>query len=131
MPEGVVVAVLETMWGSPSPVRWFRINPLNVSGRRLYRLVSPAELVVTNACREPVWNANQHGVPDPVWLRENLTRLGRLYPVRLVLVCGTVAAKTMRRIEIASPVFHMPHPAARDWTKQKENETKRKISLYI
>jgi hypothetical protein len=122
-----VVAVLETMWDWRNQTtsagyrkeapRHFQINPDNHSGRRLYKLVGGADLVVTNACRELVCSAREHGVPDPVWLAENLQRLA---PIALLLVCGKVAQKTFAICGFipSAPVIEIPHPAARGyWTK--------------
>ncbi len=122
-----VVAILDTMWGGEpgEAPRYFKINPNNHSGRRLYTLVGDAQLTVTNACRERVTSAKEHGTPDPDWLAENLIRL---YDVRLIdvlLVCGKVAQATYKA---ACPeggwfrsvrVIYVPHPAARQgWTKE-------------
>lgn len=131
-----VVAILETMWdwrgmtsasGYRQAVPFFRINPKNYSGRRLYRLVGPdARLLVTNACRDLVSAANRHGKPDPQWLRENLMTLdgsgerraeGR---IDVLLVCGKVAQETYDKCgyePTSACVFKIPHPAARThWT---------------
>lgn len=130
-----VVAILETMWdwrgmtsdaGYNQAPRFFRINPNNYSGKRLYRLVGPgARLLVTNACRDLAASAKGHGKPDPQWLRENLMYLdctdrgpGR---IDVLLVCGQVAQATYTRcgyVPQRASVFEIPHPAARRWTKQ-------------
>lgn len=120
-----IVAVLESMWdwrqmtsqaGYQEAPRSFRINPENYSGKRLYRIVGQdADLFVTNACRELVGSARQHGTPDPAWLRENLDIL---MPFDVLLICGKVAQAAYsqsgheftRKLEI-------PHPAARRWTQ--------------
>ena len=125
-----IVAILETMWGDRAgrAPRHFKINPLNCSGRRLYKLVGPGNadrLLVTNACKELVTNANRHGKPDPNWLLENLRRLDP----DLILVCGSVAKKTFKEcgyVPLRHPVY-MPHPAARNWTKRRLRETQRAI----
>jgi hypothetical protein len=119
-----VVAVLESMWdwrqmtsraGYREAPRSFRINPQNYSGKRLYRIVGDADLHVTNACRELQWSADQHGTPDPVWLKENL---GLLAPFDVLLVCGKVAQATYDRCGFEfDEAIRMPHPAARMWTK--------------
>jgi len=69
-----VVAILETMWdwrgqassaGYRQAPEYFRINPSNHSGRRLYKLIGPdSRLLVTNACRELVSSAKHHGKGD-------------------------------------------------------------------
>lgn len=134
-----VVAVLESMWdwramtsgaGYSEAPRYFRINPENYSGRRLYRLIGEGcNLLVTNACRELVRSAKEHGTPNPAWLAENLRLLdggddeGRTGRVQVLLVCGKVAQETYRRCGLVLPkatVLEMPHPAARlVWTKDK------------
>jgi hypothetical protein len=98
-----IVAVLESMWdwrqmtsgaGYAEAPRSFRINPKNYSGKRLYRIVgADADLHVTNACRELVGSASEHGKPDPAWLRENLDLLA---PFDVLLVCGKVARPPTR-----------------------------------
>jgi hypothetical protein len=134
-----VIAILETYWnwrGMASAAgykeeapRYFRINPENFSGRRLYKLCGPnAQLLVTNACRNLVSSPKEHGIPDPIWLRENLTRLedptaeppGVTFDV--LLVCGKVAQATFKLSGYtprAARVIEIPHPAARTvWTRE-------------
>ena len=110
-------AILETMWGDPGKAPgWFRISPYNFTGRRLYWLLGHHDLWVTNACREQVANARQHGTPDPEWLASNLKRLR----FDLLLVCGRVAQRTFNACGYRPPkcrIIEMPHPAARIWTK--------------
>lgn len=147
-----IVAILETMWGyrTGRAPRYFKINPLNTSGRRLYKLIGEQNrerLLVTNVCRELVTSAKHHGKPDARWLAENIVRLA---PVTL-LVCGSVAKKTFKQAEIlikANPldiievrgafrtfdsiieemkVVYVPHPAARNWTNDRLREVQRKI----
>lgn len=119
-----IVAVLDSMWdwrqatsgaGHKEAPRYFRINPQNFSGKRLYRIVGHgADLFVTNSCRELCQSASHRGTPDAAWLGENLNILA---PFAALLVCGKVAQATFaasgfvweQRIEI-------PHPAARMWT---------------
>lgn len=138
-----VVAILETMWdwrqqtsgaGYSEALRFFRINPHNSSGRRLYKLVGDeSHLLVTNACRELVSGPQHHGVGDPSWLGENLRILdgerygptGQQKPsgfptIDILLVCGKVAQKTYRACgykPMFARVVEMPHPAARTWTR--------------
>lgn len=125
-----IIAILETMWDSRIPVlnvitrrapRYFKINPDNHSGRRLYKLIGPDhQLLVTNACRELVRSASQHGKPDPEWLKENLAMLAKEHPHRLILVCGKVAQQTFLKAAHELPggttAMMIPHPAARMWT---------------
>jgi len=129
----LVVAVLETMWGSVNgrAPRAFHINPHNYSGRRLYKFVgSGARLLVTNACRELVNSARRHGKPDSQWLAANLRRLE---PIRVLLVCGKVAQKAFK--DSGHPtnarVFYLAHPAARNWTKAKLRETERRVQQAL
>jgi hypothetical protein len=140
------VAILETMWdwrqmtsgaGYTEAPRYFRINPDNFSGRRLYKLVgTDAKLLVTNACRELVSGPEKHGKGDPVWLGENLRildGLGQLpdgtapSTIQLLLVCGKVAQATYKACGYQpkeARVFELPHPAARFvWTTAKIEET--------
>lgn len=126
-----VVAVLETMWGGPRgrAPRYFKINPYNKSGQRLYKLVGDLSLVVTNACREMVSHARHHGKPDPEWLLENLKRLRP----DLILVCGKVAKRTYKKSGYkpdGCKVMFILHPAARTWTKASIKRTTKRIAKY-
>lgn len=135
-----VVAILETMWdwrrqvtdaGYAQAPQFFRINPKNHSGRRLYQLVGPeAKLLVTNACKELVTGPEYHGKGDPVWLRENLETLDSLHCMEVLLVCGKIAQATFRKSgyqPIEARVIEMPHPAARMWTAAMMTELQNKI----
>lgn len=109
------VAVLEVAWGGGAP--WFRINPRNFSGRRLYQLFGPHKFVVTNACPEVVDYACERGTPSPSWLRANLAKLQPTF----VLLCGRVAESTFSSDMVAPScmVHTIPHPAARTWTNDQ------------
>lgn len=142
-----VVAILETMWdwrqqtsdaGYSEAPRFFRINPQNFSGRRLYKLIGPnAKLLVTNACRELVSGPQHHGKPDPSWLAENLELIESKHPesapIDVMLVCGKVAQVTYRQSGYQSKtarVLQIPHPAARGvWTARYIQETMSNIAL--
>lgn len=121
-----VLVVLETMWGgSGSAPGLFRINPNNYSGRRLLWLIGHSDFWVTNACREYVSNARQHGKPDPTWLAKNLQRID----YGLLLVCGKVAQRTYTACGYVPDcnVLEMPHPAARMWPKVQMLKWKARI----
>ena len=159
-----VVAVLETMWdwrsqtseaGYNQAPRYFRINPQNFSGRRLYKLIgSESKLLVTNACRELVTGPEHHGKPDPQWLAENLSildgqlerlpqhvrenevspliREGLKFPaIQVLLVCGRIAQWTYRNCGFEpqeARVVEIPHPAARTvWTRDYIDKTIKSI----
>lgn len=130
-----IVALLESMWGwggyndpGEEAPRFFRINPENFSGRRLYRLVGDANLIVTNSCRFVQKSANHHGTPDPEWVRENLER-AQNDGCDLFLICGKIAKATYEStgLNFANVLF-MDHPAARRWTKAMEEEIAAKIA---
>lgn len=155
-----VVALLESMWGwrgfneaGEVAPRYFRINPDNHSGRRLYRLVGTRNLLVTNCARHVQRTANDHGTPDPEWVRENLIFL-RKQGMQLLLVCGKVAQETFSIVtgfkEIGGiypfpqgdvilpgmgsdkfPYLCMDHPAARRWSNVKIEETKKEIERLL
>lgn len=130
----LAVVILEVMWDWNSKTssagyierapEYFRINPHNLSGSRIYRwLGKPGEYVddvlVTNACPELVSSARGRGKPDVVWLHNNLADL---QPFKLLLVCGKVAQATYlqesswyQREE--ERVVCLPHPAARNWSR--------------
>jgi len=128
------VAILDTMWTGrqgKAPA-YFRINPRNRSGARLYKLIGTAyHLYVTNACPYTVTSASQHSKADPLWLKVNIQRL---CPIDLLLVCGQVArdAYHLAKIEDMSlPIGHvlfMPHPAWRGWTKQALESLQQQIA---
>lgn len=129
-----VVALLESMWGwrrlhaaDAEAPRFFRINPNNFSGRRLYQLVGgDVNLLVTNSCRIVQRSANHHGTPDPSWVKENLERAQR-DGCRLFLICGRVAKRTYELTCLSfDNVLFIDHPAARRWTTEAlGRETKR------
>lgn len=119
-----IVALLESMWGwrghskVGDVIRYFRINPDNFSGRRLYRMCGNHNLLVTNSCRECQSTANDHGKPDPEWVKSNLVFL-ESEKMDLLLVCGKVAKATYEASGFQfSPVIFMDHPAARRWSNQ-------------
>ena len=135
-----VIAILETMWdwrgmtseaGYRQAPRFFRINPQNHSGRRLYKLIGPhVRLLVTNACKELGGSADDHGVADPVWLRINLEELER-HGFDLLLVCGKVAQGAFKESGYQPRVktLEIPHPAARVWTKSYIAKITRRIQV--
>jgi len=126
-----VVALLDTMWGDREcrAPRYFRINPHNLSGKRLYRMVGDANLFVTNCCPIMQTSARHHGTPDAAWVLENLQRLE---PFDVLLVCGSVAAKTYKEAgylqTYGTQTIHMKHPAARSWTKSELEQMQRRIA---
>jgi hypothetical protein len=128
-----VVAILDTMWGSEpgQAPPYFKINPDNHSGRRLYNLVGDAFLLVTNSCRELVTSAKDHGKPDPAWLAENLAWMHEQRKIDVLLVCGKVAQSTYAKCETvpqAARVINVPHPAARFvWTAELMAKTREAI----
>lgn len=130
-PEGgLVVAVLDTMWdwkgltsaaGYAQAPRYFRINPNNFTGRRLYKLIGPMNhLLVTDSCKELVSSSKEHGTPDPQWLSDNLQIINALRPIDILLICGKVAQRTFSEVSYVpenARILQIPHPAARTWTK--------------
>lgn len=124
------VAVLQEMWDWRSRTTsagykelappYYRINPRNFSGKRLYDWIGPRgevfdELLVTNACKELVSGPNERGTPDPKWLKKNIDSLK---PFDLLLVCGKVAQQTCCCTwGYPARTIYLPHPAARNWTK--------------
>lgn len=130
-----IVALLESMWGwggynepGEEAPRFFRINPDNFSGRRLYRLVGDANLIVTNSCRIVQQSANHHGIPDTAWVKENLERANK-DGCDLFLVCGKVAKATYEEADLKfTNVLFIDHPAARRWTRAREMEIAAKIA---
>lgn len=134
--KNLIVAILDTMWGGSFRIgrapRYFKINPKNKSGNRLYKFVGPENhdrLVVVNACQELVSCATQHGKPNPEWLAENLRRLSPA----VILVCGKVAQKTYlaSKYEAKGPIFYLNHPAARTWTKKQLRATERRVQKTL
>jgi len=146
-----IVALLESMWGwrghsdAGDVIRYFRINPENFSGRRLYRICGDHQLLVTNSCRECQASANDHGKPDPQWVESNLQFL-KNQGMDLLLVCGKVAQQTFRKTSFAPyhrlvdgvmtqvrPIrfIEIDHPAARRWTNQALNATRDRIEAML
>lgn len=131
-----ICALLESMWGwrgyntpGEEAPRFFRINPDNFSGRRLYRLLSPGDnMVVTNSCRTVQRSASQHGTPDPTWVKENLEK-AKADGTELFLVCGKVAKSTYEKTGLTyTNVLFIDHPAARRWTRATELEVINQIA---
>ncbi len=114
------------MWGdfAGQAPRFFKINPKNFSGRRLYSLIGPdSNLLVTNSCKFMVNAAHKHGVPNVEWLTQNLNILHRHRTYDVVLVCGKVAQATYKQCNFTprlyTRVIEIPHPAARTvWTRE-------------
>ena|ERR1700728_4767019 len=132
-----VVALLESMWGwrgyseKGDEIPYFRINPDNFSGRRLYNIVGDHNLLVTNSCRECQASANDHGIPDPEWVAQNLSFLEG-QGMDLLLICGKVARETYLRSGFTFPkVLFMDHPAARRWTSQKLDDAKIAVAQML
>jgi hypothetical protein len=136
-----VVALLDSMWGwrgysaEGDVIRFFRINPENFSGRRLYRLVGNHNLLVTNSCRECQSTANHHGTPDPEWVGRNLAFLAK-QGMDLLLVCGQVAKRTYLQRPCGwnatyPRVLFIDHPAARRWTNAKLDATRDEITKML
>lgn len=123
------VVVLEVMWGDrvrpkETAPRYYTINPHNKSGKLLYKILDGQKFLVTNACKELVTGPNQRGIPDPIWLANNLNELKHKYNYLTLLVCGSVAWNTyiMSKTNYKLPntrVVKLKHPAARNWTKQE------------
>lgn len=132
-----IVALLESMWawgGYNEPdeeaPRFYRINPNNFSGRRLYRICGDANIVVTNSCRFVQKSANHHGKPDPEWVRENLLQ-AHADGCNLFLICGKIAQQTFEDIHLSYlPHIYMDHPAARRWSNEKLDEIAARINFY-
>lgn len=117
------VAVLEVQWGPwRRAAPWFKINPLNFTGKRLYWFLGHDDLLVTNACPQIVDSPRGKGKPDAQFLYRNLCAMA---PFQVLLVCGRVAQKTWEAI--AEPVgttsfrtVYIPHPAARAaWSRRR------------
>jgi len=132
-----IVALLESMWGwrgysdKGDVIPYFRINPDNFSGRRLYRICGEHSLLVTNSCRECQETANHHGTPDPQWVANNLSFLAS-DKMDLLLVCGKVAKETYERSGFQFPrIIFMDHPAARRWTNAALDETRDRITAML
>jgi hypothetical protein len=130
-----IVALLESMWGwggynkpGEEAPRFFRINPDNFSGRRLYQLCGSAILLVTNSCKTVQESANHHGVPDPNWVKDNLAR-AQVDGCDLFLICGKVAQETYTRTGLQfKNVIFIDHPAARRWTTEKVRSIAKQIA---
>ena len=137
-----VVAILETMWdwrsmtsnaGYEQAPKFFRINPSNHSGRRLYKLIgSDAKLLVTNACKDLVSGPEHHGMPDSEWLRTNLSELEK-HGFDLLLICGKVAQRTFKECKhiTKAKVLEIPHPAARGWSRKVIDDTAKQIRRIL
>lgn len=129
-----VVALLESMWGwrgcidpGTEAPRFFRINPENLSGRRLYRICGDANLIVTNSCRTVQVSANHHGVPDASWVTENL-RQAQTDGCDVFLICGKIAKSTYEQSGLDfQNVLFINHPAWRLWSNAALDE----VGLHV
>lgn len=123
------LVVLETMWGTAGRApRFFQINPQNFSGRRLYSLLGHSDFLVTNACSQQVNSAREHARPDPIWLAKNL----QIIRYGVLILCGRVAQATYEvcEYEYQGPVVRMPHPASRQWSKEKLEFWRKELAKY-
>jgi hypothetical protein len=118
--------------------RWFSINPLNHSGKRLYWLtgLKPGELWVTNCHSMMGTHSGFHGKPEHKWLRENLLALPRSMDDTLLLICGRVAQKTFEGIGLnfdswEHKIRYFKHPAARTWTRKELDKTQKRIKEIL
>jgi hypothetical protein len=123
-----VVALLESYWGYPVGAlapRWFSINPDNVTGRNLYKMMPPgADLLCMNVHPYIVASANHHGTPDPLYVAWNLRQLdapmwGTTRPmIDTLLVCGRIAKETFKRspYKTYAKILFIKHPAWRAWS---------------
>lgn len=137
-----IVALLESMWGwggyydvGAEAPRFFRINPDNHSGRRLYQLCGAHNFVVTNCCKTVQQSASDHGTPDIVWLKDNLFK-AQDDGMTVLLICGKIAKATFQRMKDVYPAsvlyltpkcLFIDHPAARRWSKARIASTAQEI----
>lgn len=138
-PKMNAIVVLEVMWDweartssfgyAEQAPEYFRINPNNHTGSRLYDWLPGWNGLVTNACPELVSSATGRGKPSTTWLAKNLFDLYAQTQFELLLVCGKVAQDTYTKIRgmEAYRVVYCPHPAARGWTREGLATTKRMI----
>jgi hypothetical protein len=141
MPKAV--AILEVMWDwgaktssagyTEQAPSYFRINPRNLTGGRLYKWLGKQgqyfdDLLVTNACPELVSSAKGRGKPDHNWLQTNLDEL---WPFDLLLVCGNVAQHTYLKLSNrpACRTLFVPHPAYRMWSTKNLKIVERFVQL--
>lgn len=116
-----VVAILQSMWGperGTAPL-FFRINPRNRSGAKLYRITDGHSLVVTNTASVCGDSPDDHQPIDLAHLKRALDRLRNGIGVGAVLVCGNQAKEAWLELPAkyrATPHIIMPHPAARNLT---------------
>lgn len=135
------VAILQEMWdwrsmsSSAGYVEqapgYYRINPDNFTGKRLYWFLGEPglvvdDLLVTNACPELVTGPTMRGKANKQWVRDNLAEL---WPFDLLLVCGRVACNTYEQRSAPHPcrIIEMPHPAARTWDRVSLDRCRRFI----
>lgn len=116
------LAVLETMWGDDwtTAPKAFRISEYNHTGKRLYWFLGHDSLLVTNACKEYVPTARDHGTPNKNWLESNLNEFNTKYKPEMILFCGKVVKDLVDQInfETDARIVYIPHPANRIWNRQ-------------
>lgn len=135
-----ILAVLQNAWTDETnydrlnkrkPL-WFHINPLNKTGKKLYRITKGYDLRVTNVCPEWKLNPREKGKSDIDFVSRALKSGDYL----IYLVCGNQAIETFKKYQKEFSkvidfrkkiVIFMPHPASRTLTNKLLDEVKREL----
>lgn len=130
-----MLAILQNMWDPcrSEALNVFKINRLNHTGRKLYRITEGHDLWCTNSSSKCAPRADIKLPPDIQFLLRAMSR--RQWD--LYLVCGAQAKDTFHhvlrlcpdtkaRVELA-PVVFLPHPAARNFTNRLLEGIKRHL----
>lgn len=116
-----IVAILQSMWGprrERAPL-FFRINPQNRSGAKLYTVTQGHSLVVTNTASICGDSPDDYQPIDLAHLTKALDRLRKGIGIDAVLVCGNQSKEAWLALPAkyrTTPHIIMPHPAARNLT---------------
>ena len=121
------------MWGAErgkAPL-FFKINPRNRSGAKLYRITQGHSLVVTNTASICGHSPDDHQPIDQAHLMRALDRLRKGIGIDLILVCGNQAKEAWNALPAeyrSGPHIIMPHPAARNLTNALLDDIKATIN---
>jgi hypothetical protein len=117
----LVLAILQSMWHYDAPAKaplFFRINPRNRSGAKLYKITAGHKLLVTNSTSVCGTGPDSNAPIDLKFLERAIRRADRM-KIDVLLVCGRQAKEAFEQLPEdlrRKPHIIMPHPAARNLT---------------
>ncbi len=124
-----ILCILQNAWGwdgsehAEAMRLFFRVNPRNKSGKRMYGICEGHDMYFTNASTTITATASGKGKTDI----ENLKEAVKAQEYDLYIVCGSQAAEAVNKISeehINGVIIFMPHPASRNLTNKLCYEVK-------